>query len=179
MNFFKQIKRNILIRLMTVLGFGGMAAFCISSCQSATSSSDKQPKSEVAEDAMTEAPQPAPESNGGTNAPQPEFTEDTSDSNPPPAQDIQMPVKKYGIPAPLPPDVVEHFDEIQVPPTPEANEAALKDKIDEQDEDLKPEYTEEDLWNKPDPGSIRPVKKYGIIPPTKPQPIVTRYGIRY
>ncbi len=29
----KQIKRKYLIRLMSVLGFGGMAAFCIASCQ--------------------------------------------------------------------------------------------------------------------------------------------------
>ncbi|MBO4351419.1 MAG: hypothetical protein J6A01_10805 [Proteobacteria bacterium] len=33
MKLFKQIKRKYLIRLMTVLGFGGMAAFCIASCQ--------------------------------------------------------------------------------------------------------------------------------------------------
>lgn len=172
MSYFKQIKRNFLIRLMTVLGFGGMAAFCISSCQSTTSSSDKQPKSEVAEDAAVETS----ESNDAVNTPKPEFTEDMSDPNSGPAQDIQMPVKKYGIPAPLPPDVVEHFDEIQVPPTPEANEEALKDKNDEQSEELKPEYTEEDLMNQPE---IRPVPepiyhkmKYGVPHPAK------RYGIQ-
>ena len=179
MNIFKQTKRKFLIRLMTALGFGSMAAFCISSCQSATSNSDKQPKQETAESASSEVPQPASDNNDTANLPTPELTENAAGSDPSPVPEPQMPVKKYGIPSQLPPDVLDHIDEIQVPPTPEANEEALKNQNDEQTDNLNPEYTEEDLWKKPYPGSSRPVKKYGVQPPPQPQPIVTKYGIRY
>lgn len=46
MKKIKQIKRNFLIRLMSVLGFGGMAAFCLASCEQA-STNDAQPASET------------------------------------------------------------------------------------------------------------------------------------
>ena len=46
MKKLKQIKRSFLIRLMSVLGFGGMTAFCLASCEQA-STNDAQPASET------------------------------------------------------------------------------------------------------------------------------------
>ena len=34
MNSLNKIKHNFLIKLMSILGFGGMVGFCISSCDS-------------------------------------------------------------------------------------------------------------------------------------------------
>ena len=208
MKSFRQIKRSFLIRLMAVLGFGGMTAFCISSCQS-SSNSDKQPKHEASENATPDASQTDADSNNAAdadsnnaadadsndaaNTPQPVVNDWFAPQDP----DIAIPVTKYGIQPPLPPDAYEHLDEMQVPPTPEANEERLK-RYNDPDEDvpadkLKPEYTEEQLNAKPiaDPEPVPtkygvlppepPVAKYGIRPPVKkygiPKP-ATRYGIR-
>ena len=175
MTLFRQIKRNFLIRLMAVLGFGGMTAFCLSSCQSSSANNDKQPKHEASDNAASEAPQPAAGSNQADSVTNPE---------PAPEPDFGMPVKKYGIPSDLPPDAYEHLDEMQVPPTPEANEQALRQRFgDDNDEpaNLTPEYTEEQLMNEPPPPVVdRPVKKYGIVRPSPKygvRPPVKKYGV--
>ena len=46
---FKSFRRKCFIRLMTVLGFGGMVGFCIASCQSPKSNQNQQPKQESPE----------------------------------------------------------------------------------------------------------------------------------
>ena len=154
----KNLKRRNLIRLMSLLGFGGMSAFCVSSCQS-TSNADT-PKNAVEEQ--------APESQSD-NTLKPELNE-----NGEPAQnhrpDMDIPVTKYGIKNPLPTDVIENMEALADPAALEENE----------DAELKPELTEEDLLNS-DPSPAQMTAKYGaVMPPKKygiPQP-PTRYGIR-
>lgn len=170
LKYLKQLKRNFLIRVMTALGFGGMAAFCVS-CE--------QPK-EVRPVVAEQVPQGASDSEDavGVNPEPAETAAEPASVNEP---DTRMPVKKYGIVSPLPPDVVDHFDEIQVPPTPEANEAAHREREEAERQNLKPEYTEEDIQAMPEdeekPATIRPVyppKEYGI---RRPVPNVPKYGI--
>ena len=61
MNVIKQFKRNCLIRLMSALGFGGMTAFCLASCQPAVNDV-QQPRQEKSNKTAPEAAQPnAPE----------------------------------------------------------------------------------------------------------------------
>ncbi len=184
MKLFRQIKRNFLIRLMAVLGFGGMTAFCLSSCQSSSANNDKQPKHEASDSAASEAPQPAADSNQADSVTNPEPVDNSAYFEPAPDPDFGMPVKKYGIPSALPPDAYEHLDEMQVPPTPEANEQALRQRFgDDNDEpaNLTPEYTEEQLMNDPPPPAVdRPVKKYGIVRPSPKygvRPPVQKYGV--
>ena len=65
MTSLKQIKRNFLIRLMTVLGFGGMAAFCVASCQPEKVDQDKgtqdKPSETVDQEKADQDKQPEPE----------------------------------------------------------------------------------------------------------------------
>ena len=137
----KRIKRNILFRLMTALGFGGMAAFCLSSCQSPSANSDKQPKQETVNEATAEQTPP-------TVGQTPSTAEQTSDNEVsdesadesktvmdeetlntffPPAQDNAVIVTKYGIRPPLPPQDIENID-LSVPATPEENEKRLQER---------------------------------------------------
>ena len=44
---FKPLKRRLLIRLMTALGFGGLAVFCLSSCQPLSEDVNEQLNSEL------------------------------------------------------------------------------------------------------------------------------------
>ena len=44
---FKSVKREFLARLMTILGFGGMVAFCMPSCEQTDPNRDKQPVQEL------------------------------------------------------------------------------------------------------------------------------------
>ncbi len=144
----KRIKRNILFRLMTALGFGGMAAFCLSSCQSPSANSDKQPKQETVNEATAEQTPPTVEQTPPTVEQTPSTAEQTSDnevsdesadeSKPvmdeetlntffPPAQDNAVIVTKYGIRPPLPPQDIENID-LSVPATPEENEKRLQER---------------------------------------------------
>ena len=188
MGSIRHIKRHFLIRLMTVLGFGGMAAFCMSSCQSTSSNSDKQPKQEtnaevVPEQSTSDADSSSQDNNVQTDTPNADAVDTFF-----PESDYEMPVKKYGIPSPISPEELERFDENGVPIVPEipsvpatpndsaANSAPSDDE--EQIQNLKAEYTEEDL-NKPlpQPEQPLPVKKYGIQKPPPPRPPVTKYGV--
>ena len=144
----KQIKRNFLIRLMTMLGFGGMAAFCLSSCQSTTGAGDKQPKQESESTMSSDTSAPVSDSQNADpddqeNLPKAEFNENNIDNFFPPQTEPQMPVKKYGIVTPIP-----------------------TDDIDDVKEPLIPEETEESLMNKPNNNN------------QKPDVITTKYGIR-
>ena len=187
MKFFKQMIRNFLIRLMTVLGFGGMTAFCVSSCQSTSANNDKQPKQEANDNATTGQNNPEVENQqnnaddqNADNQEQPKKFE-IDESFFEPNLGFEIPVTKYGIQSPLPPDAVDHLDEMVVPPTPELNDE-IKNRNNTQNDaqdpsNLKAEYTEEELNNlKTEPEPVEPdiiVTKYGV----RPVEIVTKYGI--
>ena len=71
-------KRRLLIKIMTVLGFGGMAAFCITGCDSAAQKKDSPaaaPSPEVSQKAepkpSADANIPSPAANQEQAAPQP------------------------------------------------------------------------------------------------------------
>ena len=69
MKSFKLLKREFLIRLMTVLGFGGMVGFCISSCQQDKPNQDNQMNQESANDDSVESEQTVTESNKAVDDP--------------------------------------------------------------------------------------------------------------
>lgn len=180
MNTVKNVKRAFLIRLMAVLGFGGMTAFCLSSCQSANSNSDKQPKQETESEIVQEQPLPDADNTESSDTPSDTQNSDSYDQFFQ-ESDFQIPVTKYGVPSPLPPDAYEHLDEMQVPPTPELNEERHNQNSQVNDNDLKPGLSDDTQDTKPDPspsikkiatryGIRRPVKKYGIRGP------VGKYG---
>ena len=62
MKSFKLLKREFLIRLMTVLGFGGMVGFCIPSCQQAKPNQDNQVNQESVNDNSADSVQTVAES---------------------------------------------------------------------------------------------------------------------
>lgn len=152
----KNLKRRNLIRLMSLLGFGGMSAFCLTSCQSASKA--ETPKNAVEEQA------PASEAD---NTLKPELSEN-GDPTEKPQPDMDVPVTKYGIPQPIP--VIENLEVLLDPTASEENK----------EPELKPELTEEELLN-PDPSPGQMTAKYGVVMPPKrygiPQP-PTKYGIR-
>ena len=93
---FKLLKRNMLIKIMTFLGFGGMAAFCIASCQQVSSNSDKQPSQESThpQDSVQSASQSdhsedSPATTADAQKPEPQ--NDSVNNNTEPVQDVSNP----------------------------------------------------------------------------------------
>ena len=148
---------------MTLMGFGGMTAFCVSSCQSATSGSDKQPKHET--ENVTSQEQPGADAvrmneENDVDNPSETLKIDAYDAAFP-GNNYEIPVTKYGIPSPIPEDAINHLDEMKVPPAPDPDEANSDEKAQNENLNTGSARENEDFVTPP---QQMPVKRYGIRP---------------
>lgn len=77
---FKSYKRKCLIRLMTVLGFGGMVGFCIASCQSPKANQDQQTEQKSSDSGNSEQPEQLTETQADNPSPQNTETQDVQET---------------------------------------------------------------------------------------------------
>ena len=77
---FKSYKRKCLIRLMTVLGLGGMVGFCIASCQSPKANQDQQTEQKSSVPGNSEQPEQQTETQTDNPFPQNTETQDVQEA---------------------------------------------------------------------------------------------------
>ena len=77
---FKSYKRKCLIRLMTVLGLGGMVGFCIASCQSPKANPDQQTEQKSSVPGNSEQPEQQTETQTDNPSPQNTETQDVQEA---------------------------------------------------------------------------------------------------